>query len=194
MNYPLTPHAASGPAAFLLAGGASRRMGSDKALLPFGGQPLLLHLTGVLRTVAPEVHILAPAGRYESFGLHVLADLRPDCGPLGGIEAALTHSSTEWNFILACDLPYMTTSWLQTLAATAVSHADLQLIASGDPPNPLAALWHRSALPAVSAALDRGQFRVRDLLAVLTSKIVIPQDPQILANWNRPEDTQNLGC
>jgi molybdopterin-guanine dinucleotide biosynthesis protein A len=194
MNYPLPLRAPNSLAAFLLAGGASRRMGSDKALLPFGDKTLIEHLAGMLLTITPAVTIVAPAGRYEAFGLPVVADLRPHCGPLGGIEAALSHSQADWNLILACDLPRMTGDWLQTLTKAARADARLRIVASGEPPNPLAAVWHRSALTPVQEALDRGELRVRDLLGRVSSKTLIPQDPEILANWNRPEDTQKLGC
>lgn len=194
MNYPLPLRAPTALAAFLLAGGASRRMGSDKALLPFGGKTLLEHLTGLLLTLTPAVHIVAPSGRYECFGFPVLADLRPHCGPLGGIEAALSHSPADWNLILACDLPHITADWLRTLTKAAWADPRLEIVTSGEPPNPLAAVWHRSALSKVKEALDGGELRVRDLLNRLSSKTLIPQDPEILANWNRPEDMQKLGC
>ncbi len=184
MNYPLTPAVAG----FLLAGGASRRMGRDKALLPIAGIPLLVHMASLLEQNSASIHILAPLGRYESFGFPILPDLRPNCGPLAGIEAALSLSPHNWSLILACDLPNMTPAWLQTLTQTALDSPDLQLVASGNPPNPLAALWHKSALPAVSAALNQGNFRVRDLLPQLNSKILVPPDPKILANWNEPAD------
>jgi molybdopterin-guanine dinucleotide biosynthesis protein A len=170
--------------AFLLAGGASSRMGRDKALIEFEGKPLLVRLATMLRSLAGDVTILAPAGRYESFGYKVLPDRRANCGPLSGIETALRHSGHPWVLILACDLAHVTPEWLATVA----SHArpGLDVITSGD--NPLCALWNISALPAVSAALDSGQFRVRSLVASLKSENLIPPDPGILANWNRPED------
>lgn len=170
--------------AFLLAGGASSRMGRDKALIEFEGKPLLVQLATRLQNLAGNVTILAPAGRYESFGLTVLPDRLANCGPLSGIETALRHSRHPWALILACDLAHVTPEWLATLA----SHArpGLDVITSGD--NPLCALWNTSALPVVSAALDRGQFRVRSIVAALKSENLIPPDPEILANWNRPED------
>ncbi len=170
--------------AFLLAGGASSRMGRDKALIEIEGNPLLVRLASMLQNLAGEVAILAPSGRYESFGYKVLPDRLANCGPLSGVETALRHTRHCWALILACDLAHVTPDWLVTLA----SHArpGLDVITSGD--NPLCALWNVSALPAVSAALDSGQFRVRSVVATLKSENLIPPDPGILANWNRPED------
>lgn len=179
MNYALNPAVAT----FLLAGGASSRMGRDKALLPFRSKPLVVYLSEILSSFSDEFHIIAPPGRYEAFGFPILHDLRPNCGPLAGIEAALTHSTRPWNLILACDLPHIDPTWLDTLCQATKSSA-AEVILS----DPLCALWHKSTLSTVRQALDSQKFRVRSVLEQLKTQILIPPDPGILANWNRPED------
>jgi molybdopterin-guanine dinucleotide biosynthesis protein A len=167
-------------------------MGRDKALLPIGGKFLLAHLVGLLDSVAPQVFVVAPSGRYEKLGFDIIEDQRSDCGPLAGIETALSITSLEWNLILACDLPNLDREWLLALCRAAHSASPtLQCIATGlsdAEPNPLLAIWHKSALPTVREFLDTGKFRVRSVLKSLETQILIPQDPRILANWNRPED------
>jgi molybdenum cofactor guanylyltransferase len=188
--------------AFLLAGGESRRMGRDKALLPVGGQPLLLHLAQSAAPVVNSIAVIAPPGRYEALceplGLVVLPDLRPGSGPLAGIEAALARSQSDWNLILACDMPFVDSAWLATLVAAALGqHADVLCVASAlgteeaPQPSPLCACWHKDALPAVSRALDQGQRRVRDLLPVLNTRYLFPVQPRLLANWNSPTDVDD---
>jgi len=187
MNYSSIPASRAPMGAYLLAGGASSRMGRDKALLPVNGQPLLVQIANILASVAENPQLIAPAGRYEDLGFRPLHDLRPGCGPLAGIESALLHSRFEWNLVLACDLPFVTADWLQRLAETALAAPiDTRLVTSGA--NPLLAVWRKSALPVVQQALDAGQFRLRDLMKPLNALNLIPPDPQILANWNRPED------
>ena len=173
--------------AYLLAGGASSRMGRDKALLLFDGHPLLVQTNKLLASIAPNPQLVAPVGRYEQFGFSPLVDRRSDCGPMAGIETALIHSGFEWNLILACDLPFITRDWLVHLVETAVA-APLQVacVSTGD--NPLLAVWRKSALPTVQGALDSGNFRLRDLMKPLNALNLIPPDPKILANWNRPGD------
>ncbi len=191
MNYAPQPSASQPLSAFLLAGGASSRMGRDKALIPFRDKPLLVHLAEMLKSVSNSFHILAPPGRYEAFGYPILPDLRENCGPMAAIESALSHSPQNWNLVVACDLPFLTPEWLILLRDTAFSSPSVRCVASAtspDTPNPLAAVWHRSALPAVRTSLDAGNFRVRSLLSSIETKILIPPNPQILANWNRPED------
>lgn len=191
MNYAPQSVASQPLAAFLLAGGASSRMGRDKALILFRDKSLLVHLAEMLKSVSTGFQILAPPGRYESFGYPVLPDLRDNCGPLAAIESALSHSPHEWNLLVACDLPLLTPEWLILLRDTAFASPATQCVASATSPgepNPLVAVWNRSALPAVRKSLDEGNFRVRSLLSSLETKILIPPDPQILANWNCPED------
>ena len=166
-------------------------MGRDKALLPIGDKPLLVHLAEVLTSISSDFHVLAPYGRYESFGFPVLADNRDNSGPLAGIEVALTHSAHDWNLILACDLARVERDWLVRLCSAALEPNSFDCIASATAPNeanPLCAVWRKSALPAVQDALNRGNFRVRSVLELLQTQILIPPDPGILANWNRPED------
>jgi molybdopterin-guanine dinucleotide biosynthesis protein A len=196
MNYAPQSTAPAPVGAFLLAGGASSRMGRDKALIPFRGNPLLVHLAELLRSVSVDFHIIAPPQRYESFAYPILPDLRDNCGPMAAIETALAHSSHPWNFIVACDMPLLSAEWLITLRDAALGSTQTDCVSSAtapDSPNPLAAIWNRSALPTVRGFLDEGNFRVRSLLSSLETKILIPPDPQILANWNRPEDISGLG-
>ncbi len=178
-------------AGYVLAGGASRRMGRDKALLEKDGELLLVRIARALGEVCETVRVLAPAGRYEALGYEVLPDLRPGQGPLGGIETALSNCASEWALIVACDVPNVDGEWLRTLAGAVEDR--YAVIASGDPPNPLVAVWRRSALGAVSRAIDKGKLRVRDLLEELPVRLLIPPRAEILANWNEPKDVSAGG-
>ncbi len=192
MNYTPQLPVAFDVGGFILAGGASSRMGRDKALLPVGDNFLLAYLVGILGSISQQVLVVGPAGRYESLGFNIIEDKRLDCGPLAGIETALSNSNFDWNLILACDLPNIDRDWLLTLCIAAHSAMPtVNCIATGlsiAEPNPLLAIWHKNALPTVRNFLDTGKFRVRSLLKSLETQILIPPDPRILANWNRPED------
>jgi molybdopterin-guanine dinucleotide biosynthesis protein A len=191
MNYAPTLTKRFPVGAYLLAGGASSRMGQDKALLPLGDEPLLVHLAKILTSVSEEFHLVAPPGRYEAFGFPTLHDRRENAGPLAGIEAALENSAHDWNLVLACDLARIEADWLIHLCEVALTSNDFDCVASAASPNeanPLCAVWRKSALPTVRQALDAGKFRVRSVLEQLQTQILIPPDPGILANWNRPED------
>src|SRR5258708_24214760 len=94
-------------AGYILAGGMSSRLGRDKALVELAGRPLLLHMQGLLSSVASRVTVVAPL-RYSALGVRMIPDEWPGYGPLGGIATALRHtglevSECEWNLVLGCD-------------------------------------------------------------------------------------------
>lgn len=177
---------------WILAGGASRRMGRDKALLERDGEPLLLRLARLIETVAPPVTVVAPPDRYRHLGLPVIPDLHPGCGPLGGIETALSSTGAQWNLILACDMPGLSAAYLQSLiqALPAAEACDALVSRAGGESEPLCAIYHRRLLPQVTAARAAGHLRVRDLLdSVQVQFLDVPQ-PGLTASVNTPEEWQ----
>src|SRR5690349_10891900 len=98
-------------AGFVLAGGASSRMGTNKAFLLFQGRTLLDIAISAVRDAAGNVSLIGPPDLYHHLGLPVTPDLRPNSGPLAGIETALTHaaaSGSAWTLVTACDMPRLT--------------------------------------------------------------------------------------
>src|SRR5262245_29800782 len=99
-----TPRQVTG---YVLAGGASRRLGRDKALLPWPvaqGLTLLDHMTGLLQTVCQPVRVV---------GRNPLPDATPGIGPIGGLQTALHNSQTLNNIVVAVDLPFLTSEFLK---------------------------------------------------------------------------------
>ncbi len=117
--------------AFVLCGGASSRMGKPKGLLKFGDQPLILRIASLLEPLVSAVTAVGSPERYVDLGLHVIDDAKigiPDesgktAGPLCGIASALISTRTEWNLILACDLPYLSAEWLDWLLGRAMANS-----------------------------------------------------------------------
>lgn len=156
-------------AAFVLAGGASRRMGRDKALLELGGVLMIVRTLRLLEPLVSAVAAVAPTERYTSLGLRVVEDRWPGAGPLGGIVTALSTSSADWNLILACDLPFLTAEWIDWLISRTV-HCSAQAIVpkSKQGLEPLAAIYHRDCGPVFAAAFERGVRSVREALRHVT--------------------------
>ncbi|WP_162551153.1 molybdenum cofactor guanylyltransferase [Paenibacillus tepidiphilus] len=190
----------------ILAGGASRRMGTDKALLEAGGRPLLAVCVSVLSRVAgPVVIACGPEVRegYRFLGLPQVPDRYPGLGPLAGLQAALTAApaSAEWIAVLACDLPLVPEELLHCMLELARGRAGLQaVVPAGEDGRvqPLIGLYHRSVLPGLTAALESGRLRVMDWLAELAVHYLreseYPGERQAFAeallNVNRPEDLE----
>lgn len=135
---------------FVLAGGHARRMGTDKASLPWGNPPgttLLEHMVNLVSGVTPAVHVV---------GRETLPDLTPGRGPLEGIRTALHRTRTEDNLIVAVDLPFLDSEFLRNLAQREMAASDLLLCRAEN----LAALCLRvriALLPQVEKYLDSGR-------------------------------------
>lgn len=194
-------------AAYILAGGASSRMGRDKALLEFGGVPLILHTARLLDPLVAEVTIVGSPRRYAKLGLRAIADSaqaqgafdRTGRGPLAGIAAALSSTHFPWNLILACDLPYLSAEWLQWLISRALrSRGDVVIPRTERGIEPLAAVYRRECGAPIAAALARGVRKVSDAIEDLRLDFVQPPDWRriepselVLKNMNAPEDYED---
>jgi molybdenum cofactor guanylyltransferase len=183
-------------AAFLLAGGASRRMGRDKALLELNGVPMVVRMARLAEPHVASVTVVGPPERYASLGLGVVPDRWPGVGPLGGIATALTGSSVDWNLILSCDLPYLTSEWLEWLIARAIeSKAQAVVPESQRGREPLAAMYRRNCALPFSSAVERGVRRVSEALGEIFFERVTASDwyavsstDMLFHNMNAPGD------
>lgn len=100
---------------YILAGGKSSRMGEDKGLMLFNGKPVVQYVIDALSPVLNNVIIVSNNPAYKMFGLEVVADEIKEVGPAGGICAALQHSRSENNFIIGCDMPFVTIEAIEAL-------------------------------------------------------------------------------
>lgn len=94
--------------AYILAGGKSSRMGTDKGLLLFEGKAMIQYVIEQLQPIFSKLVIVSNNPEYEKFGLEVIPDLIKNIGPAGGIYTALKHSEAKLNFIVSCDMPFIT--------------------------------------------------------------------------------------
>jgi len=142
---------------FVLAGGRSSRMGSEKALVEFAGEPLVVHSLRILRRAGLTASIAGARVPLESFA-PVVPDVEADRGPLAGICAALASSSTRWAVFLSVDLPLLPASLVAFLLetalrdGTAITVAEVNGFAQTFP-----AVVDRAALPRLRRALDSGK-------------------------------------
>jgi molybdenum cofactor guanylyltransferase len=171
----------------LLAGGASRRMGQPKALLPYGGTTLIEH---VAQTLAPEFHeVLVSANDPEAVppGLRqrLVHDLHLGAGPLAGIEAGLNAARHETLFAVACDMPLVTADLARRVVAAAQGH-DAAVPRVGGRPEPAAAAYRQGAAGPIAAALAEGRRQAAEVLEELDVAWLDDLDPRLFANANDP--------
>jgi len=185
----------SGVTAFVLAGGKSSRMGSDKAFLQFGNESLLSHALIVAGAVTGEVRIVGDAKKFATFG-QVVEDVYCDRGPLGGIHAALSSSMTELNLMLAVDLPFVESNFLEYLLLRArESGAMVTLPRAGGGLQPLCAAYRRGFAAAAEESLREGKNKI-DSLFERVETCVIDEDEweqagfaaEMFRNLNTPNE------
>ena len=164
-------------------------MGRDKALLPYRGTTLVEHLARAVQEATGSVALIAEPVRYSSLGYSVYPDRFPGCGPLGGVFTALSVSSTDWNLIVACDMPGISAGVLRTLLRSAAESGKSCVVATGPTgePEPLCAVYHRGCLPVLARAIQEKRFKMIDLIAKLDS-MATPVDASALANVNTPAE------
>ena len=182
---------------FVLVGGRSSRMGTDKALLRLGGQTLLERALAVLRGVCREVAVAGDPARFASYAV-TLPDVFPACGPLSGIHAALRDSPAELNFVLAVDMPNVSTELVAFLLALAAGcDAVVTVPRTGRGFQPLCAVYRPSFATVAEQALRTGRYKIDALFAGLSIRAV--GEPELMAagfseqsfvNLNTPEDVQ----
>lgn len=182
---------------FVLTGGESRRMGRDKALLPFGEHPLAVWMAKQVETACGTVSLVGDPEKYSGLGFAVLADLLPGQGPLGGIHAALARSEAYANLVVGCDLPYLSVEFLKRLLAIA-EETDADAVIPESPEcgyEPLCAVYTLSCRSPIEKALRRGQRKVSDVLASLRIQVVSCREwkpfdrcGKMFRNLNTPED------
>jgi molybdopterin-guanine dinucleotide biosynthesis protein A len=145
---------------FVLAGGRSTRMGRDKALLEYGGRTLVEHAIDLLRAAGLEPHIVGTRPDLAAFA-PVMEDLHPDCGPLGGLEAALAASSSKWNVFLPVDLPLLPVAFLRYLQErVGITSAAATIPSLAGRPQPLCAVYHRSLLAGIRRSIEARDYKV----------------------------------
>jgi molybdopterin-guanine dinucleotide biosynthesis protein A len=183
--------------AYILAGGQSRRFGSDKARALLEGRPLIVRLADQLRPLVAAVTVIAELpGKYADLGLSTLADEQPRLGPLGGLATALTHLAAQggdpWLLLLSCDLVQIRPQWIARLQAHA--HPPAQAVAfRGTRWEPLAALYHVSLLPLVQQQLGRDQRAMWSLLEnARSTPLPLPQDWPAASQINTPQELDRL--
>jgi molybdopterin-guanine dinucleotide biosynthesis protein A len=147
---------------YVLAGGASRRFGADKALVEIAGRTVLSRLCELLSQAVGSAQVVAPLGRYLDQDVKLVLDQWPGEGPLGGIITALrttaeSDADCEWNLILSCDMPFLTCEWLTYLAVYARhSAADVIVPRSDHGLEPLCACWRTAATDSLQGTFAAG--------------------------------------
>jgi molybdopterin-guanine dinucleotide biosynthesis protein A len=185
--------------AFILAGGRSRRMGTDKALLVYRNEPLICCSIRTCRSFTSDVRIIGEPARYTGFGLPVIPDSGESLGPLSGIHTALQHSPTRFVSITACDMPLMPPEFF-SLMLRRIPGPDAVVMRFNDGTiEPLCGIYSSTCLSATERNLAERKLKVTDLLSQVAVEYIGEGElqehglsPKIFTNVNTPEDLERL--
>lgn len=179
---------------FILAGGKSSRMGTDKARLRLGAQSFTEKIAAALDAVSATVRVV---GGQEASGVwEVVPDTHMEWGALGGLHAALKASRTEWAAVVACDLPFVTGQLFVRLASLRENFAAVVPVQADGRVQPLCALYRREpCLRHVEELIAGGERRPRTLVERVETRLVASAELADLEaadlffiNVNTPED------
>lgn len=157
------------PLGAILAGGASKRMGRDKATVEIDGRPMVLHVAAALRRVTP--HVVAVGRNVTLAGLATVPDTTPGRrGPVAGLEAALIHAAGASVLLVATDQPFVRAETLARLVEQPAG--DAVVPESEGILQPTCALYRQGCLDAASEVLARGGGSLQDVLAAVQVNVV----------------------
>jgi molybdopterin-guanine dinucleotide biosynthesis protein A len=174
------------------AGGASSRMGEDKALKPFLGRPLIQRVVDRLKPIADELIVTTNRPTdYAFLNLPLHTDLKPGRGALGGLYTAIASASHPIVAIVACDMPFASAELIEGMSRLLVTkETDVVIARSEEGYEPLHAVYRReTCLPAIESAIEADQWKViawfpQVSVYELTEEEINSLDPAGLAFWN----------
>ncbi|MFH1217837.1 MAG: molybdenum cofactor guanylyltransferase [Pseudomonadota bacterium] len=179
----------------ILAGGASSRFGSNKALASLDGRPIIAHAADILSQIFTHLLLVTNTpDTYRFLGWPMTGDIHPGQGPLAGIHTALQTIQTEKAFVIACDMPRISAG-LITHLCNLQGNWDVALPWLETGPEPLFAVYRKSCLPIIEKQLAAGHGKIRlalqqlNLLKIDETEILpLTHDLLTFHNINRTDD------
>lgn len=179
----------------ILAGGQSRRMGTDKSFVLLNGKPLLQHvIERVTELNLPVMLIANETEKYSGFGLPIISDVIANAGSLGGVYTAVQHGDAERTLCVACDMPFLNPALLRYLLDQ-TSDVDAVVPMVDGTAHALHAVYGQNCLSVMRSQIFRGDLAIRRVFAQLDTRFVGEEvlrrlDPnlQSLVNVNTPHE------
>lgn len=185
----------------ILAGGENRRMGADKAFLEIDGRPMVEHILALFAGLFRKTIIVTNTpDRYRSYGAELVGDALAVRGPLTGIYSGLRRSGDEYNFIAACDMPFLNRHLIAYMGEVSRGHDAVVPLVNGLP-EPLHAIYSKRTLSTIESYIRSGErriYRIFDRLDVryLADEEIRRFDPdrRSFRNINTPGEYKEAVC
>jgi molybdopterin-guanine dinucleotide biosynthesis protein A len=178
----------------ILAGGRSSRMGTNKALVSFNGRPLVSYPIRLAANYQAPVLLIDNSDDLVSYGFPVIRDIYPVGAPMAGIHAGLNASTTKWNLVLSCDMPNVSAALIDLMVSKLADAPPILVPRHNGFTEPLCGFYHKSLLPLLSDYLEKGSYKLMELIRLFPGTAVsidesLPLFPKdIFLNINHPGD------
>lgn len=187
-------------AAIILSGGKSSRMGTNKALLKINEKTNIERITDTLELSFNDIILVTNhPEQYPFLGVKMVSDIYPDQGPLAGVHAGLNSSNHDLNFIVACDMPFVSVEIAEVLVQKCGDYDAVIPVIHGVQ-HPLFAVFHKRVTDEVAKSIRAGRLRMKHLLDQLNVRYVTEKDLQayrsidlerVFFNMNRPNEYED---
>jgi molybdopterin-guanine dinucleotide biosynthesis protein A len=187
-------------AAIILAGGKSSRMGTNKALLKINKKSNIERIKDKLKLRFDDIILVTNEPEvYDFLGLKMAADRYPGMGPLAGVHAGLLTSNYDINFIVACDMPFVSVDLAKVLVNSCRDYDAVIPVINGKQ-QPLFSVFKKEAASVVAECIEAGQLRMKHLLEHLNVLYVTEKELQIYStndleqvffNMNHPHEYED---
>jgi molybdopterin-guanine dinucleotide biosynthesis protein A len=186
----------------ILAGGENRRMGTDKAFLEIDGRPLIERILAMFSTLfARTIVVTNTPDRYRNYDIVVTSDALDLRGPLTGIYSGLLRSCDEYNFVAACDMPFLNPRLIAYMGELAAGHDAVVPMIGVDFLEPLHAIYRKDILPVIEMQVRKQDRRIRGMfdhiqVRYVTEDEIVRFDPQkqSFRNLNTPKEYKEAVC
>ncbi len=155
----------------VLCGGRSSRMGTDKGLCLLRGRPLIEHAIDLLRPFCSAIILSAPHDAYSKFECRVVPDVYPGIGPLGGLYSSLCASVTNFNLVIACDMP-MVPAGLISMLMNQVEDYDAVVPCYNGRIEPLCAFYNKKLSEAFDHSVRNKKYKLQEIIQGLNVKLI----------------------
>ena len=186
--------------AIILSGGKSSRMGTNKALLKFHEKTNIERIKDELKHVFDDIILVTnDPETYQFLNIKTVTDQYPDSGPLAGIHAGLEASDYEENFVVACDMPFVSAELAESLVK-ALKHHDAVVPVIEGRQHPLFAAYQKRAAREAKSCIEEDTLRMKHLLDRLNVRYLEEEDlmlycegslERVFFNMNHPEEYED---
>jgi len=179
--------------AVILAGGKSRRMKTDKALIKFNDKTLLENQIDLLNPIFNKIIISANSQKYSFANLQIINDEQSDLGPIGGILSVLKRVKTDYVFIISVDMPLITTDLIKHLISKKANY-DIVLPVFNDKYEPTCAVYSRNCINTIEKQILANDYKLKNFIEKSNTNVVKINEnlefynKNLFVNLNSPKD------